>query len=152
MYSKIVLDALVESSSDTDISRMVVVINEYAPYRDYADLHKHNPDWWESLAEKVYTSSVFPKMALAPYLIAASQHLSEIKDKEDVEKKVVPLVGKAMAIDEGNDSVQQLAKIVMGVRVGAIEIPSLEEMRKNVLPPLKRKIQELDEKLTYKEE
>ena len=86
MYSKIVLDALVESSSDTDISRMVVVINEYAPYRDYADLHKHNPDWWESLAEKVYTSSVFPKMALAPYLIAASQHLSEIKDKEDVEK------------------------------------------------------------------
>lgn len=152
MYSKIVLNALVESATDTDISRMLVIINEYAPYRDYADFHKHDPQWWESLAEKIYKNSVFPKMSLAPYVVAASQHLNLVKDPKDVEDKVVPLVSKAMAIDEEHPSVQQLAKVVMGVRVGAIEVPSVKELRDKVLPALRRKIQELDEKLTYNPE
>lgn len=148
MYSKIVLDALVETASDKDISRMIVIINEWSPYRDYADMHKHDPDWWEKLANKVYTESPFPKMALAPYLIAAGQNLVA---GENIRDKVVPLVGKAMTIDEQHDAVQTLARTVMAMEMGGASLPPLKEMRESVMPRLIRTIKKLDERLTYKE-
>jgi len=148
MYSKIVLDALVETASDKEISRMVVVINEWSPYRDYADMHKNDPQWWEQLANKVYTESPFPKMALAPYLIAAGQNLIA---GADIREKVVPLVGKAMTIDEQDDAVQTLAKTVMAVEMKVGTLPPLKEMREAVMPRLLRTIKRLDERLTYHE-
>ena len=148
MYSKIVLDALVETASDKEISRMIVVINEFSPYRDYADMHKNDPDWWEKLANKVYTESPFPKMALAPYLIAAGQNLVA---GANIREKVVPLVGKAMTIDEEHDAVQTLARTVMAMEMGGASLPPLKEMRESVMPRLTRAIKRLDERLTYKE-
>jgi len=148
MYSKIVLDALVETASDKEISRMIVVINEFSPYRDYADMHKNDPDWWEKLANKVYTESPFPKMALAPYLIAAGQNLIA---GANIREKVVPLVGKAMTIDEEHDAVQTLARTVMAMEMGGASLPPLKEMRESVMPRLTRTIKRLDERLTYKE-
>jgi hypothetical protein len=149
-YSKVVLDALVEKATETEVGRMVVVINQLPSYREYADFHKFDPEWWENLGEKIYTSSPYPQLALAPFLIAAEQYL--LSNKELLETKVVPLVGKAMAIDEESDSVQSLAKVTMGVKMGALEIPSMQEMRQNVLPKLLKHIKKLDEKLTYREE
>lgn len=148
MYSKVILDALVERASDKDISRMVVVINEYASYRDYADFHKHDPLWWQNLADKIYTETPYPKMALAPYLIAAGQYLIT---EDDWEPKVIPLVTKAMAIDDQNDGVQTVAKLCMALKLGAVERPSVKELREKVLPELKAAVKRLDEKLTFKE-
>ena len=145
MYTKVVLDALVENPDQTSVSRMIVVINSNSLYRDYADFHKHDPKWWEDLAAKVYETSPYPKMALAPYLIAAGQYLLD-KDL-DVEDKVVPLVSKAMAIDEDSSGVQTLAKICMALKMGAVERPSLKEMRKKVLPRLLEQVAELETKL-----
>lgn len=147
MYSKVILDALVEKAGDKEISRMIVIINEFAPYRDYADLHKHDPEWWEALANKIYEGSPYPKMALAPYVIAASQHLLDGQEST-LEDKVMPLVSKAMAIDSDSDSVQTLAKVVMAVKMGAIDAPSVEQMREKVLPPLMKAVKALDEKLS----
>ena len=127
---------------------MIVVINEFSPYRDYADMHKNDPDWWEKLANKVYTESPFPKMALAPYLIAAGQNLIA---GANIREKVVPLVGKAMTIDEEHDAVQTLARTVMAMEMGGASLPPLKEMRESVMPRLTRTIKRLDERLTYKE-
>lgn len=147
MYSKIVLDALVEKATDKEISRMIVIINEFSPYRDYADLHKHDPKWWEDLGNSIYTSSPYPKMALAPYVIAASQYLLE-NTENVLEEKVMPLVTKAMVIDENDGSVQTLAKVTMAVKMGALEPPSVKEMRETVIPMLKKAVAKLDEKLS----
>jgi len=76
-YSKLILDALVHNPDDKDVSRMVVIINESAVYQDFADFHKHDPEWWEALANKIYETSAYPKMALAPLTIAASQYLCD---------------------------------------------------------------------------
>lgn len=150
MYSKMVLDALVEQASDKDVSRMVVIINEFSIYRDYADFHKHDPEWWAELGEKIYTQTPHPKMALAPYIIAAGQYL--ITETEDTwEEKVIPLISKAMAINPEHSNVQTLAKISMALKVGAIERPTMDDLRKNVLPDLKEAVRKLDEKLEYKE-
>lgn len=149
MYSKVVLDALVERATDKEISRMVVLINQFSAYRDYADFHKHDPEWWESLGEKVYTQSPYPKMALAPLLIAASQYL--LDPEIELEEKVMPLVGKAMAINEEDDSVQTIAKVVVGLKVGGLERPTMKELRANVLPKLRDAVNTLDERLSRKE-
>lgn len=149
MYSKVVLDALVESATDKEISRMIVVINEFPAYRDFADFHKNDPEWWANLADKVYTTSPFPKMALAPYLIAANQRLI---NKEDIETKIKPLVAKAMTIEEDNDGVQYMARIVMATHMGIGGYPDLSELRKRVLPKIIAATTHLDKKLTYREE
>lgn len=147
MYSRNILDALIKDASDKDISRMVVLINQFPAYRDFADFHKHDPKWWEELAEKIYSSSPYPKMALAPFTIAASQYLLE-PDFSDIDEKVIPITSKAMAIDEENEHVQQLARVCMAVKIGKLEPPSMKELRQNVLPSLQRAVKDLDERLT----
>jgi hypothetical protein len=52
-----------------------------------------------------------------------------------------------MAIDDDNSGVQTLAKICMGLKMGAVERPSLKEMREKVLPRLLEGIAELEAKL-----
>lgn len=150
MYSKIILDALMEQASDREISRMVVLINEFSAYRDFADFHKHDPKWWEELADKIYTGSSHPKMALAPYIIAAGQRLIDSGD-EPIEETVVPLVSKAMAIDEEHDAVQTLAKVTVAVKMGGLVAPTMRELRQHVLPKLLSAVKDLDNKLSYKE-
>jgi hypothetical protein len=147
MYSRNILDALVVDATDKDISRMVVLINQFSAYRDFADFHKHDPKWWEDLAEKIYSSSPYPNMALAPFTIAASQYLLE-PDFSDIDEKVVPLTSKAMAIDEGNEHVQQMARVCMAIKIGKLEPPSMKELRQNVLPSLLKAVKDLDERLT----
>lgn len=143
------MDALVESATDKDISRMIVVINEYPAYRDFADFHRNDPEWWENLADKVYKTSPFPRMALAPYMIAANQHLLK---QADIETKVKPLVAKAMLIDTDDDGVQTLARITMAAHMGAIDYPDVKVMREKVLPRIINAVKNLDVKLTYKGE
>jgi hypothetical protein len=150
MYSKVILDALMEQASDKEVSRMVVLINEFSAYRDFADFHRHDPVWWENLAENIYANSPHPKMAVAPLIISAGQYLLETKP-EDLTDKVVPLVGKAMAMDEDNNAVQTLAKLVVAVKMGGIETPTIKELRENVLPSLMRSVKKLDVDLSYKE-
>lgn len=147
MYSKVILDALVQSASDKDISRMIVLINQFSAYRDFADFHKHDPQWWEALAEKIYTTSPYPKMALAPFTIAASQYLLE-PNFSDPDEKVIPLTSKAMAIDEGNEHVQTLAKVCVAMKLGKLQAPSMKELREHVLPSLLNAVKELDDRLT----
>lgn len=147
MYSRNILDALVVGAADKDISRMVVLINQFSTYRDFADFHKHDPKWWEELAEKIYSSSPYPNMALAPYTIAASQYLLE-PDFSDIDEKVIPITTKAMAIDEESEHVQQLARVCMAIKLGKLEPPSMKELRENVLPSLLKAVKNLDEKLT----
>jgi hypothetical protein len=86
-------------------------------------------------------------MALAPYVIAASQYLLE-NTENVLEEKVMPLVTKAMVIDENDGSVQTLAKVTMAVKMGALEPPSVKEMRETVIPMLKKAVAKLDEKLS----
>lgn len=144
-YSKIILDALVPNPDDKDISRMVVIINESAVYQDFADFHKHDPEWWEALANKVYQTSAYPKMALAPLTIAASQYLCD--SEVDFEDKIVPLISKAMAISDDHQPTQRLAKIALALKMGGLERPDVNEIRDNVLPKVLELVKQLDKKL-----
>lgn len=144
MFRKIILDAFFESPDSKDVSRMVVIINQHPVFRDYADFHKHQPEWWENLGNNVYDNSDHPKLALAPYCIAASQYMLDGK----VEEKAIPLIGKAMAIDEEYSAVQTLGKACVGIKLGALEIPNLAEMRAELLPKINAGAKQLETLLT----
>jgi len=149
-YSKLILDALVQNPDDKDVSRMVVIINESAVYQDFADFHKHDPEWWEALANKVYETSAYPKMALAPLTIAASQYLCD--PEQSLEDKIVPLIGKAMAINDDHQPTQRLAKITLALKMGGMERPDVHQIRNDVLPKVLRLVKQLDEKLALAQE
>ena len=144
-YTKVILDALVENPDDKDVSRMVVVINQETVYQDFADFHKHNPEWWEELGNKIYGTSPYPKLSIAPYCIAAAQYLCD--ESVDIQDKVVPLISKAMALDEENMSVQRLAKIAITVGMGAVPRPTVEQSRQQVMPSTIKEAKRLDEML-----
>lgn len=140
MYRKIILDALIENSDSKDVSRMVVIINQHPVFRDYADFHKHQPEWWENIANNVYENTDHPKLALAPLCIAASQYMLDGK----IEDKAMPLISKAMAIDEDYSAVQTLGKACVGIKIGAMDIPNLAEMRAEILPKINKGAERLE--------
>ncbi len=116
MYRKIILDALKENADSKDISRMVVLINYKAEFRDFADFNKYDALFWENLAKNIHQNSANPNMAIGPVSIAAGQYLLEgpLHDRE----KAKELVTLGMSIDSDHKFIQLYAKAIVGMELG----------------------------------